>query len=199
MAYVLGFFCADGSMIKNKREAHFIEFEITDKDLLEKIKKSFNSGHKIKTRRRNGLISYRLQIGSKKIFNDLLKLGLCPRKSKRIALPKIPKEYFSHFVRGYFDGDGHVVIAKYIRKDRNNKKLRTILSGFTSCSGEFLKDLHNRLKQFAHIIGGSLSYSDSYRLSFSVNDTLALYRFLYKESHGALYLKRKKDIFEKYF
>jgi hypothetical protein len=34
MAYVLGFFTADGSMIRNKRGAHFIEFQITDKNLL---------------------------------------------------------------------------------------------------------------------------------------------------------------------
>jgi len=38
MAYVLGFFTADGSMIRNKRGTCFIELEITDKELLEKIK-----------------------------------------------------------------------------------------------------------------------------------------------------------------
>jgi hypothetical protein len=30
MAYVLGFFTADGNMLKNKRGAHFIEFNTTD-------------------------------------------------------------------------------------------------------------------------------------------------------------------------
>jgi DNA-binding transcriptional regulator WhiA len=39
MAYILGFFTADGSMFKNKRGSYFVEFEITDKELLEKIKK----------------------------------------------------------------------------------------------------------------------------------------------------------------
>jgi len=37
MAYVLGFFTADGSMIRNKRGTCFIELEITDKELLEKL------------------------------------------------------------------------------------------------------------------------------------------------------------------
>ena len=47
MAYVLGFFAADGCMIKNKRGAHFIEFHITDKNLLFAIRAAMRSNHKI--------------------------------------------------------------------------------------------------------------------------------------------------------
>ena len=108
MAYVLGFFTADGSMIKNKRGAHFIEFQITDRDLLFKIRKTLGSEHKIATRKRNGnwKTIYRLQIGSGEMFNDLLALGMLPRKSKIISLPEIPDKYFFDFLRGCFDGDG---------------------------------------------------------------------------------------------
>ena len=72
MAYVLGFFTADGNMIKNKRGAHFIEFEITDKDLLHAIRGLLESNHKITERKRRDSWkkAYRLQIGSKVIFND---------------------------------------------------------------------------------------------------------------------------------
>ena len=201
MAYVLGFFTADGSMTKNKRGAHFIEFQITDQDLLIKIRELFGSNHKIsirKNRSNKWKTVYRLQIGSKEIFNDLLEFGLFPHKAQRIKLPDIPKEYFSHFVRGYFDGDGHVCICQYARKERNNKKTRVIISGFTSSTKEFLRDLHTRLRQYASIFGGSLFYSKGYRLSFSIKDSLALYKFLYKGNDGKLYLNRKKIIFEKY-
>lgn len=75
MAYVLGFFTADGSMIKNKRGAHFIEFEITDKDLLFRIRDLLGSNHKITTRDRNKSLSYRLQIGSKKYLMIYYILG----------------------------------------------------------------------------------------------------------------------------
>lgn len=34
MAYVLGFFAADGNMIRTKRGGHFISFHITDKIVL---------------------------------------------------------------------------------------------------------------------------------------------------------------------
>ena len=89
MAYVLGFFIADGNMIKNKRGAYFISIEITDKDILEKIREVIGSNHKISIRKEieNHKERYRLQIGSKEMFNDLLKLGVVPNKSKVIELP----------------------------------------------------------------------------------------------------------------
>lgn len=201
MAYVLGFFAADGNMLKNKRGAHFVEFQITDKDLLGKIRNLLNSNHKITARKRkdNYKISYRLQIGSKEIFNDLLKLGLTPNKSKSIKLPYIPNKYFSHFTRGYFDGDGNITVSEYMRSNRNNKKSITILSGFTSGSEKFLRELHLKLKKFANISGGTFYYHKGYRLYFSVKNSLILYKFLYKDINNNLYLMRKKKKFEKYF
>ncbi len=97
MAYVLGFFTADGNMTRNKRGAHCIEFQITDGDLLEKIRIALGSNHKIATKRRNSKSwksAYRLQVGSKTIFADLKRLGLTPNKSKTIELPRIPVKYF---------------------------------------------------------------------------------------------------------
>jgi len=201
MAYVLGFFCADGSMSKNKRGAHFIEFQITDKDLLEKIRKLLDSDHKITERERGERwkTQYRLQIGSKTIFRDLTKLGLTPHKSKTLSLPKMPNKYLSHFTRGYFDGDGNVNICTYQRKNRLNRLSTVLLSGFTCGSEKFVKALKSHLKKFAHILGGTLYYSNkAYRLYFSINDSKKLYDFMYK-NHNNLCLNRKKIIFEKYF
>ena len=55
MAYVLGFFCADGSMITNKRGSHYLEYYITDKDLIFKIKKALGSNHKISEKQRENI------------------------------------------------------------------------------------------------------------------------------------------------
>ena len=204
MAYVLGFFTADGTMIKNKRGSFFIELEITDKNLLEKIRKILGSNHKITERKstnKNCKPRYRLQIGSKAMFNDLLKLGITPRKSKTIIFPITPTKYFSHFVRGYFDGDGSVTIGKYRRKETQKQKFY-ILSGFTSGSENFLKQLHMQLKKFSSITGGSLYFhSNSFRLYFSTKDSLSLYNLMYVKYkiNNSLLLHRKKKIFEKYF
>jgi intein-encoded DNA endonuclease-like protein len=202
MAYVLGFFTADGNMIRNKRGAHFISIEITDRDLLIKIRTAIGSNHKIGIRKsinKRWKENYRLQIGSKAMFNDLIKLGLTPNKSKTIKLLKIPIKYFSDFVRGYFDGDGNVCISNYKRADRNFKKSRTLISGFTSGSKEFLSELFIKLKKLAKVNGGTLHEHSGYRLYFSVKDSLIMYKFMYNNLRNNLFLLRKKKIFENYF
>ena len=202
MAYILGFFTADGSMLRNRRGAHFIEFQITDKDLLFKIRKALGSNHKIADRKRDGnwKTIYRLQIGSRKIFDDLLSLGISLRKSKTILLPKIPDKYFPHFSRGYFDGDGNVASTKYKRADRRGRFYATVLSGFTSGSKIFLEAMHYRLKKLTGISGGTLYFHGrGHRLYFSVKDSLVLYNFMYNDMDNDLFLTRKKKVFEKYF
>lgn len=199
MAYVLGFFTADGTMIKNKRGAHFIEFEITDKDLLYKIRELFGSNHKIAERKRNNKWkkAFRLQIGSKEMFNDLLKLGLMPAKSKIIDLPKIPDQYFSHFVRGYFDGDGNVLSGYFKKPDRKNKSY-TLRTRFTSGSRLILDNLKIKL---GNIVGtdGSVNVSENtWRLNYGVNDSKKLFKFMYNNNKMTelIYLKRKYKIYK---
>lgn len=196
MAYVLGFFAADGTMIKNKRGAYFVQFEITDRELLKKIRNSLNSNHKIAIRKRNKNYkpSYRLQIGSKVIFKDLLKIGITPRKALRMSLPKIPEKYIHHFVRGYFDGDGNVWYGT-VHKERKTKT-PVLLTRFTSGNKRFLENLASALKSQIRIGGAITCSSGAYQLGYSTRPSLSLYRFMYNNSH--LFLPRKKKIFEKY-
>jgi len=198
MAYVLGFFTADGCMIKNNRGAHFIEFYITDKDLLIKIKEVLGCDHKLSRKEtRDGCkTAYRLQLGSKEMFNDLLLLGFTPRKSNIVTLPKIPNKYFFHFVRGYFDGDGNVFFGR--RKDRRNKNF-ILQVGFTCGSEIFLQELYKKIKLLSNIVGGSLCKSSrAYRLQFSINDSLVLYALMYNNVLNDLFLERKRIVFSKY-
>lgn len=200
MAYILGFFTADGSMIKNKRNTHFIEFQITDKDLLKKIRNTLGSNHKITKRKRNKNQKniYRLQIGSKTIFNDLLRLGITPRKSKTIKLPKIPPKYLNHFIRGYFDGDGNVIFGFYKKSGRKNKS-PILLTRFISGSKVMLKELMLKLKNIIKV-NGSLYYNDNaWRLSYSTKDSKKLFTFMYKNinNENLIFLKRKYNIYLK--
>jgi len=203
MAYVLGFFAADGNMLKNKRGAYFIEFQSTDKEIIYKIRKVLKTNLAIgeyQSKHKNHNKRYRLQIGSKEMFNDLLKLGLTPNKSLTLKMPKVPDRYFSHFTRGYFDGDGNATIARYKNSKRHNKMRVTILSGFTCGSKKFLEGLFIKLRELTNISGGTLYYhSGGYRLFFSVKDSLVLYKFMYANTTNNLFLSRKKEIFEKYF
>lgn len=200
MAYVLGFFAADGYMTINKRGSCFINFHISDLPLLKRIRFHLKSNHKISHKRSLKGDGYRLQIGSKEMFKDLVKIGFGPNKTRNIKLPQMPCKYRSHFVRGYFDGDGNVWCGFSNTSRRSAQYVAT--SVFTSCSEGFLWELKSLLASVG-LSGGSLvkSKGNYYRLSYSVNDTLKLYKFMYNGmtfKKQALFLRRKLRIFEKF-
>ena len=121
MAYVLGFFAADGYITVNRRGGQFWCISITDEGLVEEIKKTIESEHKISFRKGRGKNKdqWRMQIGSIEMCNDLRRLGFNERKTKSLAISHVPTKYFSNFVRGYFDGDGNVWIGD-MKKDRKH-------------------------------------------------------------------------------
>ncbi len=198
MAYVLGFFAADGSMILNKRGVCFIEFTITDRIVLEQIRRVIGSTHRIAERERGGncKTAYRLQIGSKEWFKDLSRLGFKQNKSKRLPMPEIPKKYFGDFVRGYFDGDGCVYFRSLHFAGR--KKPRMILMTlFTSGCRLFLQALLAALRARG-VRGGSIKdKTRGFELAFSHKDSVALHRLMYHTGGTLeLYLPRKKNKLE---
>ncbi len=199
MAYVLGFFAADGSMLCNKRGAHFIEFQITDRQVLVDIRRLIGSDHKITARIRDTKwnTNYRLQLGSKEWFFDLQKLGFTPAKSNTLQFPKIPEKFVASFVRGYFDGDGGVYFKRHEIKNRKNPRW-VFYSHFTFGSRKFLEVLHNALK--SHGIKGGFVVAKSndkgFGLILSHRDSVALCRLMYNNA-PRIYLKRKYDTFRK--
>ena len=197
MAYILGFLFADGNIIFTKRGTWFWSLQITDKEILEKIKIEIDSSHTISERKtiQSHKRLYRLQIGSKEMCNDLLRLGLTERKSKTITFPKVPKKYLADFLRGYFDGDGGVWVGP---KNKNkNSKNYIISTFFTSGSEKFLISLRKILAENG-LLGGSLVKKErGFDLKYSVKDSLILCKIMYN-SKCSLFLDRKREKFEKY-
>lgn len=204
MAYILGYFAADGTMVKHKNGGCFIEFHSTDKYLIQCTRSLLKSNHVIGVRlpklgKKNWKTAYRLQIGSTEIFSDLAKLGFTQNKSSVLAMPRVPQKYLPDFVRGYFDGDGCIYFKHLKFADRKLPR-RILQSLFTSGSRSFLQDLHKVLKKHG-VEGGSLKtkHRDSgYELLFSFRDSLALYKFMYNTAlDTGLYLPRKYTLFRK--
>ena len=200
MAYVLGFFAADGYITVNRRGGQFWCIDITDKKLITQIRKRISAEHKISVRKRhkNRYISYRLQIGSIEMCDDLRKLGFNERKTKSLAVPNVPHKYFSDFLRGYFDGDGHVWWGA-INRERKTPHI-IIQTVFTSCSEKFLETVRHILSRRGMTKGRvSKGKGNYYRLLYSVASSLKLYDFMYNGLVSqSLYLKRKKIVFERY-
>jgi len=133
------------------------------------------------------------------MFNDLIRLGLTPHKSKNILFPTVPLPCLNHFIRGYFDGDGCI----YLRKAKGITK-PTIIKGllviFTSGSSAFLKKLGIILKNqlglcYERLYNGNRAF----QLKYNRDDSIKMFKFLYKSCSKKLYLKRKFDIFRDYF
>jgi len=200
MAYVLGYFAADGSMVRNQRGAHFIEFTTVDPTLLSQVRKAVQSNHLISTRTRNDTkwkMQYRLQIGSKRWFESLSELGFTPAKSKKLCLPPTPKKYFGHFVRGYFDGDGSVHFNRYWSK-WHKKRVWVFTSRFTSGCRLFLVNLHRKLCSHGLLGGYITRKTKGFELVFSRHDSLALHRLMYHTAPiSPLYLPRKRHKLER--
>lgn len=200
MAYVLGYFAADGSMLKNSRGAHFIEFVSTDNILIDIVRTVTGSNHYISVRdvRHKCKPLYRIQIGSKEWFQDLLRHGFTQAKSNRMQFPNIPPNMLGHFVRGYFDGDGCVYFKQHW--STWHKKLVWVLTtGFTSGSCVFLTTLMQSLHA-SGLKGGHISKKarGGYDLVFSRLDSLALYHLMYNTAEVRdLFLPRKKEKLER--
>lgn len=115
-AYILGLLSADG--YNNQKEAKvIIELLEKDKEILEQISNEIYKNYILKNR----LNSYnhptsKIVIYSRKISDDLSKLGCIQKKSLILDFPNIKEELLSHYLRGYFDGDGCLSLRK---KDKN--------------------------------------------------------------------------------
>lgn len=87
MAYVLGYFAADGCMYKNSGGSKYFNFVSTDYELLEKVKRALGSNHRIASKIQsnpNCKPTFWLQIGCREIYEDIINLGFIPKKEFRL-------------------------------------------------------------------------------------------------------------------
>ena len=194
MAYVLGFWFADGYMRKEK--SYRIIFISNDVDILHYMRQEMGSTHPIRKRITDN--TYEISICSQNLYNQLQKRGGLRAKSRKITFPDVPYRYFRDFLRGYFDGDGSVFIVNYI-STKNKKPRKELRSNFTSGSKKFLLKLMLILNQRLGLAKKTLgSYNDghSLKLGYATADTKKLLKFMYYKGFN-LGLGRKAE-FVKY-
>lgn len=108
-AYFLGILYADGA---NSPERNSISLTLQEKDkaILEKLNNLLQPTKPLQyIRFKNGKNQYRVAIVSKHIGQKISDFGCTKAKSFTLTFPEwLDKKLVSHFVRGYWDGDGWI-------------------------------------------------------------------------------------------
>lgn len=184
-AYWLGFLYADGSITYNlEKTKYVIELGLAIKDYnhLEKFKKFLKCKNNIKLREKTK--SCRLIICSKKMCEDLIKLGCVPNKSLILKYPteeQVPLELQKHFIRGYFDGDGSIGLSK----TRTTPKI-TLIGTI-----EFINDFKKLFPKGIIQIKDKRHLNNTFSIRFNVQQGIGFLYTIYKDSE--IYLDRKYE------
>ncbi len=192
MAYVLGLAATDGCLFPKG-----YKFSITQKEpeILEKVKRMMDSDAKLyhnRQREYDKVISgevWTLCFRNKTIYNDLLHLGITPRKSNTLVFPQVPEFCLKHFIRGCWDGDGGIWY------ELNNDQY---FASFTSGSYSFISSLLNVLmdngmnrKKIRETSSGGC-----YEFRYSGSQCAKLYELLYHNVPNNMCIERKKQLFK---
>jgi hypothetical protein len=185
---VLGLFYADGNLHKSRP---ILRLSQRDPDGLQKVLNLMRSSHMIAVKEKRsykGVISgkiYSISIYNKKIYNDLLNLGLTPAKSTNMKFPEIPPKYMNHFMRGLYDGDGSFYINRFDG---------AVVSEYRNGSLEFITAAASIL-QMELGIPITVHKHDKFNTYFiKIRQKIKeLVTYLYKDASEAIYLTEKYD------
>lgn len=193
-AYYLGLLLTDGNVFKMKRKTDQYKIQLSlkydDVDVVQKFKEELGATTKISHYNKNGRNECTFSVHSKEMAHDLSKYGLHERKTFEAELTNlVPKELYTHYIRGIFDGDGTV----YIRSKTNQ-----LVFGFYG-THKLVSQVKQYLIEQIGIRDNSIYDKDT--VSFVTftrkQDVINFYNLIYSNSH--FYLDRKKEVFEKYF
>lgn len=177
-AYWLGFLFADGyvSLTTNLIE---LSLQLNDETHLEKFKSFMNAQQNIT----KDSFRCRIVISNKHLKQTLINLGCTSQKSNTIKFPKINRELYPHFIRGYFDGDG--CISKTFSSFLWNTA--SIASGSIS----FITDLKEILENIGmnQLVIYKKSKSNVWYIGFIGQNFNKFFSYTYSNSN--IYLDRK--------
>jgi hypothetical protein len=200
MAYILGFIYADACIQNNASkgrkndEPNRLRIELKDREILMDIVRKMDADYPVIGNQKPKGYYYYLCITRKELVQDLMKVGLIRRKSSTMKFPDVPEEFFYHFVRGYFDGDGSVY---------KHRKWNSIGVKFSSTSRDFLDSLQQefRKRKIETSINPRKYKNPKWKTCYSLYVFAAHYEFLFHQMYqnATIFLDRKYKIFNNYF
>lgn len=190
-AYLLGLLYADGT---NRGNCFEISLQERDKDILDKMNNAIGSNRNLSfidysSKNPNYQNQYSLHVYNRHMCEQLSLHGMVKRKSLILKFPKwLNENLYSHFIRGYFDGDG------FVSKDYKNAK-SSIVS-----TEDFCKAVQNILKEklcinsYIYLCHNNINTTTRTLQISGRNQIRKFLDYIYYDAN--LYLKRKYEIYE---
>lgn len=188
-AYFLGLMISDGNVFNDEtgRQASIsITLDSNDEYILNAFRDALGASTSIS---HDGRGCSQIAVRSNKLAESLAHYGVVPRKSHVTYLPlNIPKEMFSHLIRGIFDGDGSIQAHQHGTR---------FLHGFGFCgSHRLMQDIVDFFQKYLKLMGAIAVYDykgkelSEFKLQ-TVQDMYTFGEWMYKDA--SIYLKRKRD------
>jgi len=194
-AYFLGFLYADGTNSTKKTEISLRLNGDEDSYILYELKDLLKTNKPISTYQGKGgrKLTYRMTINSKYMSYRLNDIGVIPNKTFKLKFPNwLNENLYSHFIRGYFDGDGGV---QYYYKNGLSVDFTGTENMILSIQDILIENC--KLNKTKLRIRHPERNNNIRSLNYCGNgNTKKIYDYIYNDA--SLYLKRKKNKFEKY-
>lgn len=189
MAWILGFLAADGCIHKDKNQIS-IKLSSVDREILEKIKSEIKIERPITEYvTQDGFPISCLTWTCAQHKSDLAKYNIVPQKTFVLSPPyNLNKKYWIDFIRGYFDGDGSISLI-------HNKGYTSIRWQVCSATKEILEFIVNYFYELGIDKINIQKKDNTFFIQYSTLSSRRIYQILYTDN--SLYLKRKKEKFEK--
>lgn len=200
MAYIVGYLVADGCVSKRGNcYSLCTSCKFSDFSIIDYIISQICPTHQGKFTQSGIYPQYYAHFVCTHCYDNLCKLGIVENKTGKEFLVKMDYQFFRHYLRGLFDGDGCISITSR----KNTKGYITICSQFSivSANRRFLEDIKRKIDYFYNNddIGTVRKHHKIYIWNVSnIKDIRKINDFMYQnvEIDGGFYLKRKRDIFD---
>lgn len=207
LAYAVGLIATDGYIPIDNRH---IVLTSSDYDQVLNFRQCLGKNNKITINLPTPIskkTSYRIQIGDVVLLEWLKSIGLQNNKSLTIGALKIPDRFYSDFLRGSLDGDGH--IRSYIDEYNTYKNPKYIYKRFfiffNSASKKHIVWIRQKVAKLLKIKGSfqenhsktQLGLSSMFSIKYSTKEAIKLANWIYYDKNVPC-LKRKRDKAEQY-
>lgn len=195
-AYWLGFFYADGYITQKRKHSNRkvgMSLGIRDIERLQALKEDLEftgpiNIYEVHNGYKEGAKYGRILITSEHMAQQLIEKGCVEQKTKKLTFPDdsiVPRELKYHFIRGYLDGDGSVMV--YFK----DGQLKNASISFTGTE-EFLTGLKKYLNKPDLVLDKRYKDRDDNIYSLSIGGQMQTIEMCYRfYGHATTYMERK--------